>query len=73
MPEWDAPKEFYPLRPMKLHKSERTREDRAQRITKAMKDMPAKEAKHRAEVASRKPKPGVESTFKRILAQGRRR
>ncbi|KAJ1462355.1 hypothetical protein M885DRAFT_430909 [Pelagophyceae sp. CCMP2097] len=68
--EWDAiPKAEAIIRPNKLHKRGRTREDRALRIDKAMADMPQKIAAYRAAREAKKPKPGIEARIKRLISR----
>lgn len=73
LPEWDTVRAPQILRPMKEHRRDRTRADRAGVIRKNLEDMPAKIAAYRAEVKSRKPPPGIETLLKRLaLKPGKR-
>jgi len=64
-PSWDISKKMFFLRPHKGHKRERTREDRANKITTAMEGMPARMEKHKQEVEDRRPKKDIFHMFKR--------
>ena len=60
--------EFVALaRLLKRHKRERTRDDRARKITKALEEMPTREAKYRKEVADKKPTRNVTNRHKRLI------
>lgn len=73
LPEWDKVRSPQVLRPMREHKQDRTRPERAAVIRKNLKDMPAKIAAYRKEVKKRKPPPGIESLLKRLaLKPGKR-
>lgn len=66
-PAWDKEeKKVYALRPYKGHIRDRTRAQRAEIITKAMKTMDDKLKKYEQEVIDRKPKKDVAYLFKRI-------
>ena len=55
------------LRAPKNHKNDRTRENRAVKIEDKLKAMPKRIEEHRKAVKDRKPKPGVESLFKKLV------
>ena len=55
------------IRPPKLHKRERTREGRAQKIEDLLAQADDKIEEYRLELEAKKPKPGVEEEFKRAL------
>mmetsp|Transcript_722 Transcript_722/g.1149 ORF Transcript_722/g.1149 Transcript_722/m.1149 type:complete len:126 (-) Transcript_722:33-410(-) len=67
--EWDSVKKIPGIRPPKLHQHQRNREQRFEKIEKAMKDMPNKVEKYRRSVADSKPAQGIETTFKRLSQQ----
>mmetsp|Transcript_2965 Transcript_2965/g.5400 ORF Transcript_2965/g.5400 Transcript_2965/m.5400 type:complete len:147 (+) Transcript_2965:65-505(+) len=71
-PSWDTPRKIVTLRPHRGHKRDRTRPERAAKITKAMEGMPAREQKYRQEAQDRKPVKGLRYFVKRIEAQARK-
>jgi hypothetical protein len=66
--KWDElkVKKMYFLRPHKGHLRERSRPERAAKITKAMQAMPERIAKYEQEVRDRKPKRDIPSLFARV-------
>lgn len=64
---WDVVPEPRVLPAPKLHKRERTREERYASIEANLADMPKKIAAYRKTVADRKPPPGIESLMKRLV------
>mmetsp|Transcript_1357 Transcript_1357/g.1830 ORF Transcript_1357/g.1830 Transcript_1357/m.1830 type:complete len:126 (-) Transcript_1357:331-708(-) len=68
-PLWDSVKKVPALRPHKLHKYQRNRKQRFEKIEKAMEDMPKKIEKYRQGIEDAKPVPGIETTFKRLAQQ----
>jgi hypothetical protein len=68
---WDAKwdelkvKKMYFLKPHKGHLRERTRPERAAKITKAMEGMPARLAKYKQEIKDRRPKKDIMFMFER--------
>jgi len=71
-PIWDvsAPK-YATLRSLKGRKRDRTREARAAKIEGRMKEMDGRVEEYRKAVEERKPLPGIETMFKRMVARGR--
>jgi hypothetical protein len=69
---WDEPRQIHFVRPLKGHKEERNREERAQKIDAAMKSMPDKLKKYQQEANDRKPKKDILFHYKRLadLARG---
>ncbi|GAB5036730.1 Hypothetical protein NocV09_04700220 [Nannochloropsis oceanica] len=72
-PAWDRVEAPRVLRPAKLHKRERTREERFQKIETAMAGMDAKVAQHKESLKSLKPKVGIESLYKKIVTEAQKR
>ena len=64
-PAWDQPRKVFMYRPFRGHKRERTREGRADKITKAMEKQPARLSAMKDEVNSRKPVKDINYLFKR--------
>ena len=65
-PAWDSYKRVTMARPYKGHARERTRPERADRITRAMEAMPDRLAKYAQEAKDRKPPKTISSIFKRV-------
>ena len=63
---WDTVAEPRVLTGPKLHKRERTREERFSSIEANLADMPKKIAAYRKTVAARKPPPGIETLMRQI-------
>ena len=59
------------IRPAKLHKRERTRESRAQKIENLLAQADEKIEEYRLELEAKKPKPGIEEEFKRAMKSSR--
>lgn len=64
-PEWDKQTSFYLLKSYKGTRRERTRVDRAAKITAALKGMPDKIAKYEQDIKDKKPKKDILYKFKR--------
>ncbi|TFJ81223.1 hypothetical protein NSK_007440 [Nannochloropsis salina CCMP1776] len=72
-PAWDTVKAPKILRPAKLHARERNREERFQKIETAMAGMAAKIAQHKESMRALKPKPGIETLYKKVVAKAQKR
>mmetsp|Transcript_27656 Transcript_27656/g.61750 ORF Transcript_27656/g.61750 Transcript_27656/m.61750 type:complete len:80 (-) Transcript_27656:328-567(-) len=67
-PAWDKYKKPIIRRPFKLHKNQRTREDRFERIKGKLAEQPTLIENHRKAIREAKPKPGISTLYKRLLA-----
>ena len=74
-PEWDTHKKMFFLRPFRTHIRDRSRDQRAEKITKALETVvPQRIEKYRQEVDERRPVKDIAYHFKRAanLEKGRR-
>jgi len=72
-PEWDEPKGIHIMRPHRGHLRERTRNDRVEKIDKAMQGMPDRLDKYKKEAMERKPKKTILYMFQKAKDRGKKR
>mmetsp|Transcript_10805 Transcript_10805/g.23445 ORF Transcript_10805/g.23445 Transcript_10805/m.23445 type:complete len:143 (+) Transcript_10805:61-489(+) len=66
-PLWDKPGKTASIRPPKETKRERTRESRAQRIEQLLEQADEKIETYRKAQQEKKPEPGIETLFKKMM------
>uniref|UniRef100_A0A7S2UWN1 Large ribosomal subunit protein mL59 domain-containing protein n=1 Tax=Fibrocapsa japonica TaxID=94617 RepID=A0A7S2UWN1_9STRA len=72
-PAWDKPKAVWIMRPPKGHLRQRDRQQRFEKIEKALAEAPEKIQKYKQARKDDKPQPGLETLWKKITGKANKR